>query len=303
MKKIILMAAAAMAVAGLAACSDANKEETVNINDYVTADVLNNPISASATLLGWQAKEQFKNESFIDSTLNQDDYLRGFRYALEAETNSSFALGMKDAQQFYQVMTSLKQQGLELSPEQIYKSYRAAFLTDSVSPADVQAREMEAASLWKEFEDSMAAYEKAKIELSPEAKANEKRGAEYIDSLAQQGWTLTESGIAYKIDSLAEGKKITEEDRFYITFTTQSISGQKAHNYNSRPMMLSFFENQPGFVEAVQLAPVGSKVKAVVPGKLAFGTNMPYKVGPNEAIIIELCVDSIYNPAPSVVEE
>lgn len=296
MKKHIILAAAALAVTALASCSGSEKEDAVNINDYVTTDVLNNPFKTTATLMGWQAKEQFKNEAYLDTTLNKDDYLRGFRYGLEAEANSSFALGMKDAQQFYQAILSLQQQGLDISTEQIYQAYRTAFLTDSVSPADVQAREMDASRLWKEFEDSMAAYEKAKIELSAEAKANVKRGAEYIDSLAKQGWTLTESGIAYKVDSLADGKKVTEEDRFYITFTTQSISGQKAHNYNSRPMMLSFFENQPGFIEAVQLAPVGSKVQAVVPGQLAFGTNMPYNIGPNEAIIIELCVDSLYVP-------
>ncbi|MDE7375663.1 MAG: hypothetical protein K2N16_02310 [Muribaculaceae bacterium] len=296
MKKYIIIAASALA---LAACSGTEKEETVDINDYVTSDVLHRPIAASATLLGWQAKEQFKNESFIDSTLNREEYLRGFRYGIEAEANSSFAMGLKDAQQFYQVITSLKQQGLDIDPDQIYKAYRAAFLADSVPAADVQAREMEAASLWKEFEDSMAAYEKAKVELSAEAKANVKRGAEYIDSLAAQGWTITESGIAYLVDSLADGKKITEADRFYLTFTTRSISGQKAHNYNSRPMMLSFFEDQPGFVEAVQLAPAGSKVQAVVPGPLAFGTNMPYNIGPNEAIVVELCVDSIYAPAPA----
>lgn len=296
MKKYIIIAASALAVA-LSACSGSEKEENVDINDYVTADVLNRPIAASATLLGWQAKEQFRNESFIDSTLNKEDYLRGFRYGIEAEANNSFAMGLRDAQQFYQVITSLKQQGLDIDPDQIYKAYRAAFLSDSVPAADMKAREMETAAFWKEFEDSMAAYEKAKIELSAEAKANVKRGAEYIDSLAKQGWTLTESGIAYKVDSLADGKQVTENDRFYLTFTTQSISGQKAHNYNSRPMMLSFFENQPGFVEAVQLAPVGSKVHAVVPGPLAFGTNMPYNIGPNEAIIVELRVDSLYTPA------
>lgn len=302
MKKSIIIAASALAVA-LASCTGSEKEETVDINDYVTADVLNRPVAASATLLGWQAKDQFRNEAFIDSTLDKEEYLRGFRYGIDAQANSSFAMGMRDAQQFYQVITSLKQQGLDLDPDQIYKAYRAAFLSDSISAADMQAREMETAGLWKEFEDSMAAYEKAKIELSAEAKANVKRGAEYIDSLAKQGWTLTESGIAYKVDSLADGKKITDEDRFYLTFTTRSISGQKAHNYNSRPMMLSFFENQPGFVEAVQLAPAGSKVQAVVPGKLAFGTNMPYNIGPNEAIIVELHVDSIWTPTITQIIE
>lgn len=291
MKKYLIIAAAALA---MAACSGSQQQEAADINDYVTPEVLNSPIAASATLLGWQAKDQFQNESYIDTTLNKDDYMRGFRYGIEAEANSSFAMGMKDAQQFYQVISSLKQQGLDIDIEKVYTAYRTAFLADSVSPADVQAREMEAASLWKEFEDSMAAYERAKIERSAEAKANLKRGAEYIDSLAGQGWTLTESGIAYRIDSLAEGPKVAEADRFYITFTTTSISGQKAHNYKSRPMMLSFFENQPGFVEAVQLAPIGSKVQAVVPGQLAFGTNMPYNIGPNEAIIMELRVDSLY---------
>lgn len=290
--------AAALAVAALASCSGSEKEETVDINDYVTADVLNNPIAASATLLGWQAKEQFKNEGYLDTTLNKEDYLRGFRYVIEAETNNSFAMGMKDAQQFYQAISSMQQQGLNVDIDKVYKAYRTAFLADSVSPADMQAREMEAAALWKQFEDSMAAYEKAKIECSAEAKANVKRGREYIDSLGAQGWQVTSSGIAYQIDSLAEGQKITDADRFYITFTTTSISGQKAHNYKSRPMALSFFENQPGFVEAIQLAPIGSKVKAVVPGELAFGTNMPYNIQANEAIIIELCVDSLFTPIP-----
>lgn len=89
------------------------------------------------------------------------------------------------------------------------------------------------------------------------------------------GIIVTESGLQYKVIKMGTGPKPTESDMVKVHYTGTTINGSKFDSSVDRGEPAEFTVNGviKGWVEALQLMPVGSKFTLYIPSDLAYGEN------------------------------
>ena len=110
----------------------------------------------------------------------------------------------------------------------------------------------------------------------------------------------TESGLQYEILTAGEGSKPSAEDTVELHYKGTLVDGTEFDSSYSRGETVSFGVSQviPGWTEALQLMPVGSKWKLAIPSELAYGAGGAGQViGPNAALVFEVELVSIPSEA------
>jgi FKBP-type peptidyl-prolyl cis-trans isomerase len=116
-----------------------------------------------------------------------------------------------------------------------------------------------------------------------QADANRELYKEYIDQnvafLAQnkekQGVTVTPSGLQYEVIKMGTGPMPARENIVKVHYTGTLIDGTEFDSSVKRgqPAQFPVADVIPGWTEALQLMPVGSKFKIVLPEGIAYGAN------------------------------
>ena len=90
-----------------------------------------------------------------------------------------------------------------------------------------------------------------------------------------EGVIVTPSGLQYKVIKMGTGPKPTAEDVVRVHYTGTLIDGTKFDSSVDRGEPAEFMVNGviPGWVEALQLMPVGSKFMLYLPSDLGYGGN------------------------------
>ncbi|MFN8281676.1 MAG: FKBP-type peptidyl-prolyl cis-trans isomerase [Chitinophagales bacterium] len=113
----------------------------------------------------------------------------------------------------------------------------------------------------------------------------------------------TASGLQYEILKDATGAKPTATDKVKVHYTGKLTDG-KVFDSSVGGEPVSFQLNQviPGWTEGLQLMPVGSKFKFVIPGNIAYGEQgVPQAgIGPNETLIFEVELLDIVKEEPQM---
>jgi FKBP-type peptidyl-prolyl cis-trans isomerase len=100
------------------------------------------------------------------------------------------------------------------------------------------------------------------------------------DNKAKAGVNVTESGIQYEVIKMGTGEKPTANSTVKVHYTGTTIDGTVFDSsVGKEPAQFPLASVIPGWTEAVQLMPVGSKFKVYLPAELAYGAN-----GAGEAI-------------------
>ncbi len=137
----------------------------------------------------------------------------------------------------------------------------------------------------------ISAKEKAKGE------GNAKAGETFLaENKKKPGVQTTVSGLQYQIIKEGTGPKPTLNDMVTTHYHGTLIDGTVFDSSVERGQPASFPVSGviPGWTEALQLMPVGSKWKLFVPGNLAYGERgAGGKIGPNSALIFEVELLSI----------
>jgi FKBP-type peptidyl-prolyl cis-trans isomerase FklB len=113
------------------------------------------------------------------------------------------------------------------------------------------------------------------------------------------GVTTTSSGLEYEVLVSGNGPKPTLSDTVTTNYTGTLINGTVFDSSVERGTPATFPVNGviPGWVEALQMMPVGSKWRIVVPPELAYKERgAGNRIGPNEALIFEVELLSV-NPS------
>jgi FKBP-type peptidyl-prolyl cis-trans isomerase len=107
----------------------------------------------------------------------------------------------------------------------------------------------------------------------------------------RQGVTTTESGLQYEILTEGTGEKPTATDQVRVHYHGSLIDGKVFDSSVDRgePVVFGVTQVIPGWTEALQLMPVGSKWKIYLPSEIAYGERgAGGDIGPNAALIFEV---------------
>jgi FKBP-type peptidyl-prolyl cis-trans isomerase len=128
-----------------------------------------------------------------------------------------------------------------------------------------------------------------------QAAAGEKNKAEgeafMAENGAKEGVITTESGLQYEVLREGDGPRPTADDQVKINYKGTLIDGTQFDSSYDRgePAVFGVGGVIAGFSEALQLMPVGSQFRVVIPGDLGYGAQgAGGDIGPNATLIFEI---------------
>jgi FKBP-type peptidyl-prolyl cis-trans isomerase len=123
-----------------------------------------------------------------------------------------------------------------------------------------------------------------------EGERNLAAGTEYLATNgAREGVTTTESGLQYEVLRQGDGPKPAPTDQVTIHYKGTLIDGTEFDSsYDGDPVTFGVMGVIAGFSEALQLMPVGSHYRFVIPGELGYGPQGSGSIPPNAALIFEV---------------
>lgn len=104
------------------------------------------------------------------------------------------------------------------------------------------------------------------------------------------GVHVTASGLQYKVDKKASGPKPTAEETVQVNYKGSLLDGTVFDSSYKRgePATFPLSGVIPGWSEALQLMPVGSKYTFWIPSQLAYGERGAGPIGPNSTLQFEV---------------
>lgn len=195
----------------------------------------------------------------------------------------SYALGMDLGKQF-------KMQSIEINPDAFVQG-----LKDTLSGSKALLTEEQARVVISELQKEMV--QKQQAQMTALAEKNKAEGQAFLtkNQTAESVVTLP-SGLQYKIIKAGEGKKPTMDDTVVCNYRGTLINGTEFDSSYKRnePTTVPVKGVIKGWIEALQLMPVGSKWQIFVPSELAYGERgAGGPVGPNATLIFEVELLSI----------
>ena len=139
----------------------------------------------------------------------------------------------------------------------------------------------------------------AHMKKAAEAKGenNKIAGEKFLEeNKKKEGIITLESGLQYQVITEGTGPKPTAEDKVKTHYHGTLIDGTVFDSSVERGEPISFPVKGviPGWTEALQLMPVGSKWKLFIPSDLAYGARgAGGKIGPNTTLIFDIELISI----------
>ena len=127
-------------------------------------------------------------------------------------------------------------------------------------------------------------------------------GETYLaENANKEGVTVTESGLQYKVITAGEGDIPGANDTVSVHYRGTLVDGTEFDSSYSRNAPTSFPVNAviPGWTEALQLMPVGSKWELAIPSNLAYGPAATGPIGPDSTLIFEVELLAIEGAEPA----
>ena len=137
-----------------------------------------------------------------------------------------------------------------------------------------------------------AINQQVQAETENAAESNKAAGQAFLeDNAKKDGVITTESGLQYEIITEGTGPKPAQSDMVVTHYHGTLIDGSVFDSSVSRGEPAQFPVNGviQGWIEALQLMPVGSKWRLTIPSDLAYGDQGSAPViGPGAALIFEI---------------
>ena len=134
--------------------------------------------------------------------------------------------------------------------------------------------------------DYFMTLQKEKFEI------NKKAGEEFLNiNKGKAGVVTLPSGLQYQVLQKGEGPKPTASDKVKCHYHGTLINGTVFDSSVQRgePAVFGVSQVIPGWVEALQLMPVGSKWRLFIPSDLAYGEHGAGEaIEPNSALVFDV---------------
>ncbi len=184
----------------------------------------------------------------------------------------SYSLGLNIAE-------NIKSQGMdEINTEAVAKAFRDVFGDEETLLDAAQAGNI----LNTYFQNMQMANAEKSIQAGKDFLAENKLREEIM---------TTESGLQYEILAEGSGPVPSADDQVRVHYHGMTIDSTVFDSSVDRGEPVTFGVTQviPGWQEALQLMPVGSKWKIYIPSELAYGERGAGQViGPHETLIFEV---------------
>lgn len=156
----------------------------------------------------------------------------------------------------------------------------------------------------EEISSFMAAFQQkiqdeAQAALKAAGAENAKKGQAFLEANKKQdGVKVTASGLQYIVITQGEGARPKATDKVKVHYRGTLINGKEFDSSYKRNQPAEFELNQviKGWIEGVQLMNVGSKYEFYIPSELAYGTNGPPSIGPDQTLIFTVELLDITTP-------
>ncbi len=180
-----------------------------------------------------------------------------------------------------QIGGSLEQIKSEVDLPIVFQAIETVLSSGTLLLTEEQAGEVQ-----KAFADRLQAKHAA--EQQAVATKNKSEGEAFLASnKGKKGVKTTASGLQYQAVTEGKGPKPATTDRVKVHYTGTLLDGTKFDSSVDRGEPAEFALNQviPGWTEALQLMPVGSKYTLWIPSELAYGDRgTPGPIGPNATL-------------------
>ena len=200
---------------------------------------------------------------------------------------ASYAIGMNIGKN---LGAGLKNDGVDVDAASLARGLR-----DAVSGNKTLLTEDEAKAALTALSNDVKA--KQQVKLAALGAVNKKAGDDFLAAnKTKEGVVTLPSGLQYKILKEGTGPKPALTDRVTCNYSGTLLEGKEFDNSYKRGEPVTFALDQviPGWKEALQLMPVGSKWQLWVPPDLAYGA--PGKapvIGPSSTLVFEVELLSI----------
>jgi len=124
-----------------------------------------------------------------------------------------------------------------------------------------------------------------------QAESNAREGASYrAENAKRPGVQTTASGLQYEVLAKGDGPTPASTDRVTVHYRGTLVDGKEFDSsHGDEPVTFALDRVIPGWTEGVQLMPVGSKYRFVLPPELAYGERgSAPDIGPNATLIFEV---------------
>ncbi len=216
---------------------------------------------------------------------NQDGKTQTEQVALDSQDSRiSYLLGMDNGK-------NIQSTGIEIN----LAAYQQGF-ADSLSNTEPKLAESEIAEAVQAFQTQMIAkreeMQKAEQEaFDLQAKSNLDEGAAFLKANADKADVITtESGLQYRVISGGTGPKPGLDSTVEVHYVGRLLDNTEFDSSIKRGVPVQFGVTQviPGWTEALQLMPEGSKWELYIPADLGYGAGGQGPIGPNATLIFEV---------------
>ncbi len=180
---------------------------------------------------------------------------------------------------------TFQRQGIDIAPE--------AFLQGLKDAADTSGNRL---MTDEQIQETMMSFQqkmmtKAQEKQLKESGAANEAGEKFLaENKSKPGVVTTASGLQYKIIKAGTGKKPKATNEVKVHYRGTLLNGMEFDNSFSRgePITLPVSGVIPGWTEALQLMPVGSKWELYIPSKLGYGNTGSGPIPGGSTLIFEV---------------
>lgn len=181
--------------------------------------------------------------------------------------------------------SSMKQQNVDIDVDAMIRGLR-----DGLAGNDGAMTQEELQATMQEFQQAMVAKQEA---ADAEAKTENAAAGDAFraDFGAQEGVTTLDSGVQYMVLTEGDGATPQASDQVTVHYQGTLVDGTQFDSSYERGQPATFPVTGviPGWQEILQLMPVGSKWKVVIPPDQGYGDRgSPPRIGPASTLIFEV---------------
>lgn len=242
-----------------------------------------------ALAAGCQKDEEPKTDTAPAAEQVQAETGKAVHFKTE-DDKAAYAIGVSFANYLSTSLDKPNEIGISLNKDLVLKGIEHVFA------GNPELSEEETRAALEALDQRVA--ETMQKQAAEKAQAAKAAGDEFRAEFEQQdGVVKTESGLLYQVMTAAEGEQPKDTDTVQVHYKGTLIDGTQFDSSYDRGEPATFPLNRviPGWTEGVQLMPVGSKFKFVIPPELAYGEQDTPSIPANSTLVFEVELLKIEN--------